>query len=79
METIGTTHMGLLWSFLGREKHILIGREGFRAAPGTQGRLKDATKNYRIVNALLGLSLHTLLGQKCIFTAVQSQTTKSGY
>lgn len=33
METIGTTRMGLLWSFLQKEKHIFIGNEGFRAAP----------------------------------------------
>lgn len=52
---------------------------GIRAAPAwALPSQKDPTKT-TIANALLGLPLHTPLGQKCVFIVAQSQTAKSGY
>lgn len=46
--------------------------------PCAHGGLKGSTEN-TTANALLGLSLYTLLGHKCVFIVAQSQTAKSGY
>lgn len=53
METIGTTRMGLLWSFLGRENHILSGNEG-------SGQLLLVLCPHRTVQQKTQLLMHCL-------------------